>query len=127
MNLRRFIPNNSTVSDCPSIDLETDEVYRILSARRRRLVLLQLADLAAEEVTLEELARAVAAEETGAAAFDVPSDAYETAYVSLYQSHAPVLDEYDVVEWDSDRGVLRSKPPTSALVKMIRDIRERSE
>ncbi|NIC01034.1 hypothetical protein [Halobacterium sp. R2-5] len=127
MNLRRLIPTTSNVSDRPSIDLETDEVYRILSARRRRLVLLQLANLEAEKVTLEELARAVAAKETGAAAFDIPSDAYKAAYVSLHQSHAPVLDEHDIVEWDSDHGVLRLTPTTSALAEVIRDVCERTQ
>jgi len=126
MNLRRFIPNTRTDPARPNIDLEADDVYHILSARRRRLVLLRLADLEAGEVMLEELARVLASKETGAAALKVPPDAYEAAYVALYQSHVPVLDEHDVVEWDSDRGVLRSKPLATELAKVIRDIEERT-
>ncbi|WP_449272363.1 DUF7344 domain-containing protein [Halorarum halophilum] len=41
---------------------------------------------------MAELARGIAAAETGAPPLEVPPNAYETAYVSVYQSHMPVLD-----------------------------------
>ncbi|MFC7116704.1 hypothetical protein ACFQH2_19605 [Natronoarchaeum sp. GCM10025703] len=45
----------------------------------------------------------------------------------LYHSYVPVLDDYDVVEWDSDPCVLRWGLPASALVNIIRNIEERTE
>lgn len=71
MDLRRLIPNRSTDRDHTVVDLEAEEIYRILSARRRRLLLPRLADLEGEEIAVAELARTVAAEETGADALDV--------------------------------------------------------
>lgn len=127
MNLRRFIPNIRTDSDRPSIDLEADEVYRLLAKRRRRLLLVALDDHPDERVSLSELARDVAAQEESTIAGDAPRKEYNVTYVALYQSHVPVLSEHDVVEWDSDRSVLRSRPPASALVDVIRDIEERTE
>lgn len=127
MDLRRFIPNTRTDSSRPNIDLEENDVYRILSARRRRLVVLRLAALEAEELTLEELAREIASRETGAGGLEIPPDAYEAAYVTLYQSHVPVLDEHNIIEWDTDRDVLRPKPPASALAEVIRDIEQLTE
>lgn len=127
MNLRRFIPTSCTERDRANIDLAADEVYRILGNRRRRLLLVALDNHADEQVSLGELARDVAAQDEPTIGDDAPREAYDATYVALYQSHVPVLDEHDVVEWDSDRNVLRPRPSVSALVDVVRELDERTQ
>lgn len=115
MNLRRFIQNCCTVFNQSTVALEEDDVYRILSSRRRRLLLLVLDDREDDQVAIAELARAVAARDIDAEPLGVPEDLYDATYVSLYQSHLPVLTDTDVIEWDRDAGLVRANPPTSGL------------
>lgn len=126
MDLRRFIPNRRTDLDRAALDLREEVVYRILAKRRRRLLLVALDEHPDEVVSLTELAREVAAQDSVSIDSDTPEKEYNATYVALYQSHIPVLAEHDVVEWDSDRSVVGAGPSVPALVEVIRDIEERT-
>lgn len=125
MGLIRYIKSRCTVHDNTTIALEEEDVYRILSSRRRRLLLLVLDERDDDEVTISELARAVASRDTGAEPLDVPNDTYERIYVSLYQSHVPALAEADVVSWDRDAGIVRCGPSFPGLADVILDVEQR--
>jgi hypothetical protein len=91
------------------------------------LVLCRLAELEDETIAQAELARSVASKETGAAALEVPADAYEAAYISLHQSHHPVLERFGVVEWDKDAGIVRPGALLPALVEIVEEVERRTK
>lgn len=127
MNLRCFVTSYCTVRDDSTIELKTDDVYRILSAHRRRLLLLILDDRDDGEVSVSELTREIASRETDAEPLAVPEDTYERTYVAVYQSHLPTLATANVVEWDRDAGLVRCRRPVSVLTEVIRDIDQRTK
>lgn len=71
--------------------------YELLASARRRTTLDVLAGRSAP-VDLAELARTVAARETGVDATD--ADAVERVAVSLHHNHLPKMDDWDVVDYD---------------------------
>jgi len=79
--------------------LDEGTVHEVLSNDRRRLVLEALRE-AGGAAELGDLAEAVAARETGTD--PPPSDARQSVYVSLQQTHLPKLDALDLVEYDGD-------------------------
>lgn len=83
MGLKSFITNRCTNTEDTQLYLKEDAIYRFLSTRRRRLVIVTLDDRVGN-VTVPELARAVAASETGAEPFAVTEDVYQRCYVSVY-------------------------------------------
>ena len=93
-----------------NVGLTEQEVFSVLSNRRRRFALHALCqrDDAAE---LGWLARRVAAWEQGVSPAEVESDARKSCYVSLQQSHLPRMDEVGVVEFDKRAGTVH---PTAA-------------
>lgn len=79
-------------------ELTDDAIFELLSnARRRRL--LCLLSLAGGSADLRELARWIAAAETGG---PVDDRSYWRVYVSLTQTHVPKLEGFDVVEYRPD-------------------------
>lgn len=129
MNLRRFIPSSRIASNQPNrgrINVQEDDVYRILSAHRRRLVLSILDERGDGQISISELTRVIASRETGAEPLGVSEDALERIYVAVTHSHLPVLEAANVVEWDRDASLVRSGRSVSALAEVIRDIEERT-
>jgi tRNA pseudouridine38-40 synthase len=95
-------------------DPSNDELYEVLSNRRRRYVIHALDD-AEEPMELGELADQIAEWETGDADEHVSADARKSVYTSLQQSHLPKMDDVDVVEFDKDRGVVDPTPKLDEL------------
>ena len=75
-------------------ELTENEQYRILSDEHRRLVLDILNDHAAG-LDLEELAESVADQTDG-------QRDPKRVQVSLHHKHLPILENYDVVEYDHE-------------------------
>lgn len=100
--------------------IDPDTAFRLLSNRRRRQLLLLLAERD-EELSLQEVADALAArlDETGAP--DGPATAYQSIYVSLYQNHVPRLAEAGVVTYDETRRTVRiaHTPETRLVLKLL--------
>ncbi len=90
-----------------------DDLYELLSDRRRRYALhylLQRADAdggEAEPVPVGELAEQVAAWENGKTVEEITSQERKRVYIALYQSHLPRLDDEGLVEYDDDAGTVR--------------------
>lgn len=84
---------------------ETDAYYLLSNARRREALTLLWGR--PEGVTLRELSEAIASAETGTD--PAPRAARQSVYNALHQTHLPKLDEFGLVEYDSDRKVVRPR------------------
>jgi hypothetical protein len=95
-------------------DLTKSEIFDLLRNQRRRFVLhyLKTHD---EAVELGDLATRVAAWEYGVDEAGVTSSQRKRVYTTLQQSHLPKLDEAGIVEFDSDRGIIRPREMLSDL------------
>ena len=94
-------PGTSTdgTHDYPStVTLPDGERHRVLASDRRRHVL-DIVATRSRPVALDSLAAAVLARE-GADPAD--GEAREHAAISLHHVHLPLLDDYDVLEYDAE-------------------------
>jgi hypothetical protein len=94
--------------------LTREEVFSILSNRRRRFALHALCQRD-DEAELGWLANRVAAWEQGISPAEVDSNARKSCYVSLQQSHLPRMDDAGVVEFDKRAGTVY---PTDSAEKL---------
>lgn len=87
-----------TLAYTPTLS-ETD-TFAVLGNQRRRLTLEHLATVD-ETVTLRDLAEAIATAESGED--PAPRNVRHAVYVSLHQTHLPLLDRLGVCSYDADR------------------------
>ncbi|QUO46894.1 MULTISPECIES: DUF7344 domain-containing protein [Halorubrum] len=80
-----------------------DQLFEILKNERRRRVLGYLIE-SGEEVTLDELAEAIAARETGKDVRQITSQERKRVYVGLYQCHLPKMHDYGAISYNKPRG-----------------------
>ncbi|MDS0478679.1 hypothetical protein [Natrinema sp. 1APR25-10V2] len=125
MGLNRFLPTRSSKTPNSPIELDEDDVFRLLSAQRRRHVLSLLSENGDEPVPVADLAREIAATETGGP-IAVGSDAYETVYVALYQSHLPALEEAGVIRWNTDSATVEYGHSIPGLVAVLHAVHSRT-
>lgn len=92
--------------------LSRDQMFDILSSSRRRYTLYYLRQQD-EPVQLTDLAEELAAWENETTVEDLSSQARKRVYVSLYQTHAPKLQEAGLITYDADTGeiTLREDAP----------------
>lgn len=102
-------PTDDVVSHTPG-PLSASVVFDMLSNVRRRYLLQYLRS--ASEMPVRELSRRIAARENGVDPAAVTSPQRKRVYTALHQTHLPRLEEFDVVEYDRDRGAVR---PTDRL------------
>lgn len=95
----------SEAADAATDVLTRDQIFSLLSSRRRRLVIRELAryDGPAEVGTLAEL---IAARENDTDREELTSQQRKRAYTSLYQTHLPKLADAGLVEYDRAEGVV---------------------
>lgn len=82
-------------------DLTKDDVLDLLSNSRRRYVIYFLEQWDGN-ATLNELAYNIASRETGVPVEELSEDDKRRVYISLYQTHLPKLDLYELVDYDKD-------------------------
>lgn len=87
----------------PGASLSEDDIFFILSSRRRRFVLRYLRPVE-EPVDRRDLVDALAAWENGVDPEDLTEAQRRTVNVSLYQTHLDELSDAGVVEYDTDTG-----------------------
>lgn len=85
-------------------ELSRDELFEVLGNRRRQYVLQSLKREADGEIDFSELVTRVAAQENDVPVEQVDSDERKSVYVGLRQTHLPKMDEYNMIEYDRDRG-----------------------
>ncbi|MFC6718147.1 hypothetical protein ACFQGT_10960 [Natrialbaceae archaeon GCM10025810] len=82
-----------------------DEVFSLLSNRRRRL-LLRVMRSYEEELTLPDAAEEVASLETGRAVVNISAERVADVYLSLYHDHLPRLVDAGLLEYDQGRDLV---------------------
>jgi len=105
-----------------AIPLAPEDAFEAVQNSRRRLVVLSLSRMPAEEtMTAGDLAVEIAAIENAVEPSAVSSEMRTTVYISLIQTHLEKLDKVGAVEYDD-----RSKQvwPTEATEPLARYIRE---
>lgn len=101
----RLQPNSDV-----STDLSTEDVYEVLSNRRRRYTIHYLKQTD-DPVDVSTLAEQVAAWENRKSVAELGSQERKRVYISLYQSHLPTLEKRGLVSYDDDRGVVELTDP----------------
>jgi hypothetical protein len=86
-------------------ELAKDDLFHVLQNQRRRQVLNYLRT-AEGRVDMREIAEQVAAWENDKPVEAITSEERQRAYIALYQSHLPKLDEMGIVEYDQGRGTV---------------------
>lgn len=87
-------------------ELSRDELFEVLGNRRRQYVLASLKHSENGEIDFSELVTRVAALENEVPLDHVESDDRKSVYVGLRQTHLPKMDDYNLVEYDRDRGTV---------------------
>ena len=85
---------------------DKEEIFEVLSNERRRHVLGYLQQHENGSAELSELVTQVTALENDVPPEQVRSDERKSVYVGLRQTHLPKMDEYNIVEYDRDRGTV---------------------
>ncbi len=98
--------------------LSKDNIFEVLSSSRRRYVIYYLYS---HEGTaeLKELARHIAAWESGAPLESITDEETRRVYISLYQTHLPKLAEFDIVRYDSDARIAELTPRADQLSRYL--------
>lgn len=114
-NGRVELPESS--EQCPETPMQSfsrNRMFELLANRRRRLVLfyLQTND---GDATVRELASEIAAWENGIEPVEVTYKQRKRVYTSLYQSHLPKMCEYEVIEYEQNRGNVHLTPEGESL------------
>jgi hypothetical protein len=99
------VTDGSQPSRGKSANLSTEDVYEILSNRRRRYAIHYLKQTDGP-VDISTLAEKVAAWENGKSVSELDSQERKRVYISLYQSHLPTLEKRGLVTYDDDRGIV---------------------
>lgn len=95
-------------SDVLEARLDNDELFRSLADQRRRYVLHHVFE---EGVgSLRELARRLAAFESGIAVDAVSDEEIAPRYTSLHQAHVPVLADLGIVEFHRGEEAITAGP-----------------
>ncbi len=92
-------------TEAPS-DLSTEDVYEVLSNRRRRYAIHYLKQTEGS-VDVSTLAEQVAAWENGKPISGLDSQERKRVYISLYQSHLPTLEKRGLIVYDAERGLVK--------------------
>lgn len=88
-------------------ELSPDKLFEILKNERRRRVLRYLWDNDGK-ASLGTLAEHIAAIENDTTVASLSSAQRKRVYVALYQSHLPKMARNDVIDFDKDRGTVRT-------------------
>lgn len=90
-------------------ELSRDDVFQVLSNRRRRYALHYLKQ-EGDLTSIGELAENIAAWENGTSVGEVTSSERKRVYISLLQLHLPRMEEVGLVEFNRSRGVVEPLP-----------------
>lgn len=118
---QQFVDDRSATADTSTGTEEAfslDDVFGILSIRRRRRILRYL-DTQASEVQLGRLAEVIAARENGKEPSEISSTERKRVYVSLYQNHLPKLADVEAITYDSRSGRVTPGPNFEIFLEFL--------
>jgi hypothetical protein len=99
--------------------LAESDVYHLLSNSRRREALEVLWDRP-QPVSVRDLAEHIAAAES--CETPAPRPLRRSVYNALHQTHLPKLDEFDLVEYDADRKLVRPSAHTRPVSRYMDNV-----
>jgi hypothetical protein len=99
-------------------EFPTDDAFHLLQNHRRRAAIRYLRDKD-EPVEMRDLAEQVAAWENETTVQALTSEERQRAYIPLYQSHLPNLNEGKIIEYDQNRGIVEKTPFASLLERYL--------
>lgn len=105
-------PDGRPASAVHASSILQDDAFHILQNTRRRATLRYLIEEDREQFAMDAVAEAVAAWEHDTSVAQLSSQERQRVYIALYQSHLPKLDDFDVIDYDTDRGIIE---PTELL------------
>lgn len=97
----RFEHEYFSILDGPISD---DVFFELMKNPRCRFVFQYLLD--EKDTTLETLSKEMASYEHGCSTDEVPKDSQKSAYVALYQTVLPRMDDVDLIDYSPDHGVV---------------------
>lgn len=100
--------------------LSRDDLFEVLSNRRRRYVLHYLCRREGEAVELSDLVTQVAAWEHGTDPGQLSYDDRKSVHISLYQHHVPKMDETGIVDYDQRGGVVELRVDPVEIAGFLR-------
>lgn len=101
-----------------SVELELDDAFNILSNSRRRYILYYLYTRDGP-ATIDELAGQIAAWENDTPVDELDDTARRRVYVSLYQTHLPKLDDFDIAAYDRDEGTVELTDRADQIIRYL--------
>jgi HSP20 family molecular chaperone IbpA len=115
--------SKSEQSDTDSTSVSKDQIFELLSNKRRRWMIRYL-DSANEPVSLQDFITHVAAKEEGTSPDSVSRKYYKRIQVGLIQTHLPKLQDAGVVEYDEKKRTVTLTDAASVLRPYLRLDRE---
>lgn len=92
-----------------SEELDIGDIFELLKNERRRRVIRFLNEQEDGVTTLNVLAEHIAALENDIDVSQLSSSQRKRVYIGLYQCHLPKMDEYGVVDFQKNRGIITLK------------------
>jgi len=99
-------------------EISPDDVFHLLQSQRRRAAIRYLSDTDGP-VEMRDLAEQVAAWENDTTVQALTSEERQRAYIPLYQSHLPKLDEEGVINYNKNRGIVEKTPLATQLERYL--------
>lgn len=109
-----------------SDSLTLDEIFDILSNKRRRFLLTYLQNND-EPVTIRELSEELAAVENGTTTEALSSKERKRVYIALHQCHLPKMDNLSIVTYDQSRGAIECGENANEVIHCLARINEQPE
>ncbi len=101
------------------VTIPESDVYYLLSNRRRREALSVLWEVD-DTLTLRSLSEHIASVESEMT--PAPRPLRESVYNALHQTHLPKLAAYGLIEYDSDRKLVRPNPESRSLSRYMNSL-----
>lgn len=108
------------MSESERNELTQDTVFEILSNSRRRFMLSYLHEHDGP-VDLMDLANEIAAWENDTTVAELTDKQSKRVYVSVYQTHVPKLVSTDLIEYDSDSGLIELSDRADEIERYMPD------
>lgn len=99
-------------------DLTRDVIFELLSSDRRRSLIYFL-ETQDGEADLSELSVLIAAWETETDPADIDEQARNRVYISLYQTHIPKLEDYGLIEYDSENRIVSGTGDLADVIAVV--------
>lgn len=101
-------------------ELDVGDVFELLKNQRRRRVIKFLKEQDDGVTTLDVLAEHIAALENDIDVSQLSSSQRKRVYIGLYQCHLPKMDDFGVIEYQKNRGIIELQD-TAQLDRYLSD------